>query len=189
MQTDGQTGFRPPRGVKLFVRIEAHLGRDSQGGACIRAWSRFTVDAHGEEAVCTRLSLSLSLSFIQGGEPRRRRGAAAQEHRSAAVRRGAALNEMKKKKKHEERTESRLVHERLAVTPCFYPHTRRTLCRLFSFEMTANRWCPLHIEEYSSALICLDYINRKLEEKRNFRLYSRLSFEYRKLISGKTCIK
>lgn len=31
----------------------------------------------------------------------------------------------KKKKNHEERTESRLVHERLAVTPCFYPRTRR----------------------------------------------------------------
>lgn len=43
--------------------------------------------------------------------------------------RGASLNEMKEKKKEKNtrRTESRLVHERLAVTPHFYPHTSRAV--------------------------------------------------------------
>lgn len=64
--------------------------------------------------------------------------ATAQEHQSAAER-GASLNEMKKKEKNTRRTESRLVHELLAVTPRFYPHTSRAVRYAVAFLSRDDR--------------------------------------------------
>lgn len=101
--------------------------------------------------------------------------ATAQEHRSAAER-GASLNEMKKKKEKTRgglnrdwstsASRSRLAFIRIRRAPC-------TTSWLFSLEMTANRWCPLHIKWGIFLRLVSAVIGRKLNGKHKFRLYSR----------------
>lgn len=175
MQAAGRQrpGFRPPRGVKLFVRIEARLDairREARASA--RDPDSADAKARTKKPV-VRVSRSLVGNRSGGG------GDGARASKRARQREGRPWMKWRKKEKYEEnwiaigprapRGHASLLSAHVASAPHTMPAFLSRDDRE-SMMSSAYKERNIPLPPLASAAI-----GRKSEEKRNFRLYSRLA--------------